>query len=130
VLGIVDRLRPLHLSIVGGEPLVRYRELQTLLPILASRGIHVQLGDERGARNPAEWHDLEPLVDCRVDRWTAAGARRAARAGNLRSDLEAHRPGTASRSIAPVTRQQVNRDGYVDEFLQFWSARPEVEKSG
>ena len=27
-----------------------------------------------------------------------------------------------------VTRQQVNRDGYIDEFLQFWSARPEVEK--
>src|SRR5213079_765321 len=24
--------------------------------------------------------------------------------------------------------QQVNRDGYIDEFLQFWSARPEVEK--
>ena len=34
VLGVVDRLRPLHLSIVGGEPLVRYRELETLLPSL------------------------------------------------------------------------------------------------
>ncbi len=43
VLNIVDRQRPLHLSIVGGEPLVRYRELETLLPILSKRGIHVQL---------------------------------------------------------------------------------------
>ena len=25
VLDVVDRLRPLHLSIVGGDPLVRYR---------------------------------------------------------------------------------------------------------
>ena len=27
-----------------------------------------------------------------------------------------------------VTRQQVNRAGYIEEFLHFWSARPEVEK--
>ena len=31
VLEIVDRLKPLHLSIVGGDPLVRYRELELLL---------------------------------------------------------------------------------------------------
>ena len=39
VLELVDRHNPLHLSIVGGEPLVRYRELDTLLPILAARGV-------------------------------------------------------------------------------------------
>jgi hypothetical protein len=27
-----------------------------------------------------------------------------------------------------VTRQQVNRSGYIDEFLKFWSTRDEVEK--
>ena len=27
-----------------------------------------------------------------------------------------------------VTRQQVNRPGYIEEFLEFWSARAEVEK--
>jgi sulfatase maturation enzyme AslB (radical SAM superfamily) len=27
-----------------------------------------------------------------------------------------------------ITRQQVNRAGYLDEFLAFWSARPETEK--
>src|SRR6185503_5049663 len=43
VVDIVDRLRPLHVSIVGGEPLVRYKELNTLLPILSARGLHVQL---------------------------------------------------------------------------------------
>jgi len=52
VLGIVDRQRPLHLSIVGGEPLVRYRELNTLLPILAKRGIHVQVVTS-AVRSPA-----------------------------------------------------------------------------
>src|SRR5690349_11550840 len=28
VLACVDRFRPLHLSLVGGDPLVRYRELE------------------------------------------------------------------------------------------------------
>ena len=35
VLSIVRRYKPLHVSLVGGEPLVRYRELDTLLPRLA-----------------------------------------------------------------------------------------------
>ena len=43
VLAIVDELRPLHLSIVGGDPMVRYRELLVLLPELGTRGIYVQL---------------------------------------------------------------------------------------
>src|SRR5258707_13571626 len=42
VLNLVDRQRPLHLSLVGAEPPVGYRVLQTLLPILSKRGIHVQ----------------------------------------------------------------------------------------
>src|SRR5437867_6065479 len=41
VMALVDRERPLHVSIVGGEPLVRYKELDTLMPILCARGIHV-----------------------------------------------------------------------------------------
>src|SRR5205814_6921608 len=40
VLEIVDRLKPLHLSIVGGDPLVRYRELEQMIPSLLKRGIH------------------------------------------------------------------------------------------
>src|SRR5215211_69281 len=43
VIRLVERHRPLHLSIVGGEPLVRFRELNTLLPRLSRMGIAVQL---------------------------------------------------------------------------------------
>ena len=43
VLEVVDRLKPLHLSIVGGDPLVRYRELQEMVPLLLARGMHVQV---------------------------------------------------------------------------------------
>ena len=43
VLALVDRIRPLHLSIVGGDPLVRYRELEAMIPLLLERVIHVQV---------------------------------------------------------------------------------------
>jgi organic radical activating enzyme len=45
---LVRRHRPLHLSIIGGEPLVRYRELDQILPWLADRGIHTQLVTSAG----------------------------------------------------------------------------------
>src|SRR3954452_344727 len=43
VLEVVDRLKPLHLSLVGGDPLVRYREVEQLVPLLLERGIHAQI---------------------------------------------------------------------------------------
>src|SRR5438445_10462580 len=43
VLEVVDRLKPLHLSILGGDPLVRYRELELLIPPLLELGLHVQI---------------------------------------------------------------------------------------
>src|SRR6266404_5068894 len=43
VLEVVDRLKPLHLSIVGGDPLVRYRELNAMVPLLLDSGVHVQI---------------------------------------------------------------------------------------
>src|SRR5438552_3007055 len=60
-MDVVDRRRPLHVSIVGGEPLVRYRELTTILPQLAARGIHVQLVTSAVRDIPAEWRGLRRL---------------------------------------------------------------------
>jgi MoaA/NifB/PqqE/SkfB family radical SAM enzyme len=44
VIGLVDQYRPLHVSIVGGEPLVRYRELNQILPIFTSRSLPAPFG--------------------------------------------------------------------------------------
>ena len=48
-------MKPLHLSLVGGDPLVRYRELQTMAPQLTSRGIHVQIVSGSLKQNTPEW---------------------------------------------------------------------------
>ena len=42
-MALVERHNPLHLSIVGGEPLVRFRELNEILPRLAKQGVHTQV---------------------------------------------------------------------------------------
>ena len=80
VLALVDRLKPVHLSIVGGEPLVRRRELETLLPTLSGRGIYTQLVTSAVAPIPAAWAALPRLqiacrsTDCRPS--TTCGAPR------------------------------------------------------
>src|ERR1700742_1661882 len=61
LLAIVDREKPVHLSIVGGDPLVRYRELEKLLPQLEERGIHVQLVTSAFRTLPPEWSKLSRL---------------------------------------------------------------------
>jgi MoaA/NifB/PqqE/SkfB family radical SAM enzyme len=127
VLGVIDRMRPLHLSIVGGEPLVRYRELQTLIPILLKRGIHVQLVTSAVREIPAEWHGLERLsIVVSIDGLQPEHDVRRAPATYDR--ILKHIAGHSITVHCTVTRQQVNRDGYIEEFLQFWSARHEVEK--
>ena len=55
VLALVERYRPLHLSIVGGDPLVRYRELEILLPKLNQRGVFVQVVTSAFRPLPASW---------------------------------------------------------------------------
>src|SRR5216684_388053 len=39
VLKLVRLHRPLHVSLVGGEPLVRHRELSRILPALSAMGV-------------------------------------------------------------------------------------------
>ena len=58
VMRLVDRHRPMHVSIVGGEPLVRYRELNALLPLLAERKVHVQVVTSAVREIPIEWRRI------------------------------------------------------------------------
>ena len=61
VLQLIDQHNPLHLSIVGGDPLVRYRELEVLLPKLDDRGIYVQLVTSAFRPITASWATLPRL---------------------------------------------------------------------
>src|SRR5215216_6375419 len=61
VLSLVRRYRPLHVSIVGGEPLVRLRELELLLPRLSALGVGVQLVTSAVRPIPPAWSHIKAL---------------------------------------------------------------------
>jgi sulfatase maturation enzyme AslB (radical SAM superfamily) len=125
VLALARRYRPIHISIVGGEPLVRFRELNHILPELSRMGIEVQLVTSAVRQIPPEWasiHELHLVVS--VD--------------GLQPDHDLRRqPATYERILqnitghtitvhCTVTRQMTRQADYFDKFLTFWSARPEV----
>ncbi|HZT75648.1 MAG TPA: radical SAM protein [Vicinamibacterales bacterium] len=126
-MDVVDRLRPLHVSIVGGEPLVRYKELDAILPQLAARRIHSQVVTSAVREIPKNWRDIFRLsIVVSIDGLQPEHDERRKPATYER--ILKHIEGHSITVHSTITRQQVNRDGYFDEFLQFWSARPEVEK--
>jgi MoaA/NifB/PqqE/SkfB family radical SAM enzyme len=127
VLEVVDRLKPLHLSIVGGDPLVRYRELEVLIPLLLKRGIHVQIVTSAFRTMGPNWANLSRLhIVVSID--------------GLQPEHDVRRaPATYERILknirdqrvtvhCTVTGQMMKRPGYLAEFLEFWTPRPEIKK--
>lgn len=127
VLSLVDFHRPLLLSIVGGEPLVRWREITELLPALERRGIHVQVVTSAVRRIPAEWdHSKRLTLVVSIDGLQPEHDQRRAPATHER--ILRHIRGHAITVHCTVTRQMTQRAGYLREFVDFWTERPEVRK--
>jgi MoaA/NifB/PqqE/SkfB family radical SAM enzyme len=127
VLAVVDEHKPLHVSLVGGDPLVRYRELELLLPELEARGVHTQVVTSAFRVIPAEWRKYQKLnVVVSID-------------GLQEEHDERRKPATYERILknivgskvtihCTITSQIVERAGYLDEFLAFWSTNPAIAK--
>jgi MoaA/NifB/PqqE/SkfB family radical SAM enzyme len=127
VLAIVDELRPLHLSIVGGDPMVRYRELMVLLPELATRGIYVQLVTSAFRQIPSEWKDLENFkLVVSIDGLPAEHDRRRAPAtyDRILKNVAGHK----ITVHCTVTTAMLQRSTYIEEFLGYWQQLPEANQ--
>ena len=125
VLALVDRHRPLHLSIVGGEPLVRYRELDVILPRLAQRGVYAQVVTSAVRPIPLAWRDL-PRLQIVVSIDGLQPEHDARRTPATYDRILKHIDGHALTVHCTVTRQQVSRTGYLDAFVRLWSRNPAV----
>ncbi len=127
VLGLVDRLKPLHLSIVGGDPLVRYRELESMIPQLLSRGIHVQVVTSAFRPLAPAWARLSHFtVVVSIDGLQPEHDPRRAPATYDR--IIKNIAGQAVTVHCTITGQMMKRPGYLKEFLEFWTPRPEIRK--
>jgi sulfatase maturation enzyme AslB (radical SAM superfamily) len=127
VLEVVDDLKPLHLSIVGGDPLVRYRELESLVPQLLARDIHVQIVTSAFRKMSPDWAHLQNLnIVVSIDGLQPEHDKRRAPAtyGRILKNIA----GQKVTIHSTITAQMMKRPGYLEEFLKFWTPRPEIKK--
>lgn len=127
LLAIVDEHKPLHVSLVGGDPLVRYRELEALLPEMDRRGVHTQIVTSAFRVIPVAWMAFKKLnVVVSIDGLQPEhdARRKPATYDRILKNIK----GTRITVHCTVTAQVAGRPGYLDEFLRFWSSQPEVAK--
>ncbi len=126
-LALIRACRPLHVSFVGGEPLLRHRELNEVIPQLNTRGIEVQIVTSAVRPIPEEWARIPNLhLVVSVD--------------GLTSDHDARRfPATYERILkniqghrviihCTVLPQFLDDPGYLEEFVSLWSAQASARK--
>jgi MoaA/NifB/PqqE/SkfB family radical SAM enzyme len=126
VLKVVGEHKPLHLSIVGGDPLVRYRELEILLPELVTK-THVQIVTSAFRPLPSTWASLPNLqLVVSIDGLQAEHdvRRKPATYDRVLRNIE----GQHIAVHCTITSAMVKRSGYIPEFVDFWSSNPAVEK--
>jgi MoaA/NifB/PqqE/SkfB family radical SAM enzyme len=122
VLELIRLHRPVQVSFVGGEPLIRHRELSRILPVVSSWGVYSLVVTSAVMPFPREWNAI-PRV------------RVAVSIDGLQPEHDVRRtPATYERILKNletrdadiswvVTNQMLERSGYLDEYLQFWTGR-------
>jgi len=126
VLGLVRQHRPLHVSLVGGEPLMRHRELDRILPALSDMGVFTMIVTSAVIPIPEHWAAIpRTRVAVSVD-------------GLPQHHDPRRKPATYERILRNIAGRKVNvhwvitrpmleREGYLEEYVAFWNAREEVD---
>jgi len=126
VLGLVNRHKPLHVTLVGGEPMVRHRELSRILPELANRGIYTMVVTSGIIPVPMEWMKLPHFT-------LAVSIDGLPEHHNIRRE-----PATYDRILENIAGRRTNihwtitapmleRTSYLEEYVRFWNERDEVQ---
>src|SRR5882672_6891982 len=127
VIGLVDQYRPLHVSIVGGEPLVRFRELNQILPMIEARNIHIQLVTSAVRPIPIEWAGIKRMTTAvSIDGLAPEHdvRRKPATYERILKNIEGHQ----ITVHCTITRQMTDRPGYLREFVEFWSGQKDTKQ--
>ena len=127
VLEMADRLKPLHISLVGGDPLVRYRELEQIVPALVARGIHVQVVTSAFRPLPSSWPML-PKVTVAVSIDGLQPEHDLRRAPATYARILKNIDGQQVTIHCTITGQMARRADSLPEFLAFWTRRPEIRR--
>ncbi len=127
VLALADRHKPLQITLVGGEPMVRHRELSRILPELSRRNIFAMVVTSGIIPIPVEWRDIPNfLVAVSIDGLPEHHdvRRKPATYDRILTNLAGRRVNVHWT----ITAQMLERAGYLEEYARFWNARPEVNR--
>src|ERR1700747_937928 len=125
VLELVRKHQPLQVSLVGGEPLIRHRELSRIVPALSDLGVFTLVVTSAVIPIPLEWMKIPRLrVAVSVDGLPEHHdiRRKPATYQRILQNIE----GREVNIHWVITRPMLERPAYLQEYLSFWSARPEV----
>jgi MoaA/NifB/PqqE/SkfB family radical SAM enzyme len=126
VLDLVRRHRPLHVSLVGGEPMIRHRELDRILPALSDMGIFSMVVTSGVIPIPSDWMQL-PRVRIAV---SVDGLPEHHDIRRAPATYERILKNVAGRKINVhwvITRPMLARANYLEDYVSFWNARDEVD---
>jgi len=127
VLQLVRKHKPMHVSLVGGEPMVRHRELTRILPALSELGVFTLVVTSAVIPIPPDWMKIPRLrVAVSVDGLPEHHdiRRKPATYERILKNIE----GREVNIHWTITRPMLARPGYLEEYVSFWSARPEVNR--
>ena len=127
VLQLVDQHDPLQVTLVGGEPLLRARELSKLLPILSARGIFTTVVSSGVIPIPREWTAL-PRVTIAI---SVDGLPEHHDVRRKPATYERILRNIAGRRVYihwTVVRSHVQNLDYLRQYLSFWSVHQEVHR--
>jgi organic radical activating enzyme len=127
VLRLVRKHKPLHVSLVGGEPMVRHRELSRILPALSKMGVFALVVTSGVLPVPVEWMSLPRVrVTISVDGLPEHHdiRRKPATYERILKNIE----GREVNIHWVITRPMLQRAGYLEEYVRFWSERSETNR--
>jgi MoaA/NifB/PqqE/SkfB family radical SAM enzyme len=126
ILDLVRRHRPMHVSLVGGEPMIRHKELDRILPALNDIGVFAMVVTSGVIPIPEQWMEIpRARVAVSVDGLPEHHDIRRAPA-----TYERILKNIAGRKINVhwvITRPMLARADYLEEYVAFWNARREVD---
>jgi MoaA/NifB/PqqE/SkfB family radical SAM enzyme len=126
VLDLVRRHKPMHVSLVGGEPMIRHRELSRILPALSEMGVFTMIVTSGIIAIPREWMDIprfrvavsvDGLPEHHDDR------RKPATYERILKNIE----GRSINVHWVITRPMLARESYLEHYVAFWHSRKEVD---
>ena len=127
VLDLVRKHKPMHVSLVGGEPMIRHRELSKILPVLSDLNIFTLVVTSAIIPIPIEWMSIPRLrVAVSIDGLPEHHdiRRKPATYEVILKNLE----GREVNIHWTITKPMLERPEYMEEYVAFWNARPEVNR--